>query len=381
MNLFFYLLFFIIPICLFATDSRPLVCLNMIVKDESAVIERCLASAKPMIDYWVIVDTGSTDGTQEIIRKFMKSVPGELHERPWKNFEHNRTEALNLAKGKGDYLLFIDADEVFEYEPNFQLPKLDKDFYYMTTHYSGTHYARIQFVNNHIPWEWKGVLHEAVVSPVSKTSELIEGVYNKVYTDGARSKDPQKYQKDAKTLEDALEKDPGNTRYTFYLAQSYKDAGNPKKALETYEKRIAMGGWEEEVFIAKYNAAQMEMQLNYPEEKVIKSFYEAYRYRPSRVEPLIHLVSIYRKNNQFAEGYLISKAALSTPLSKDALFVEKWIDDYGMLLECSICAYWIGKYEECRDLTEQILSKKQIPQNVKECAERNLAFAKSKLLN
>ena len=72
----------------------------MIVKDESHVIERSLASAKPLIDYWVIVNTGSTDGTQDVIREFLKDIPGELHERPWKNFGYNRTEALELAREK-----------------------------------------------------------------------------------------------------------------------------------------------------------------------------------------------------------------------------------------------------------------------------------------
>jgi Glycosyl transferase family 2. len=77
------------------------VCLNMIVKNEIHVIRRCLSAVKEFIDYWVIVDTGSTDGTQEAIREFMKDSPGELHERPWCNFAHNRNEALDLARKRG----------------------------------------------------------------------------------------------------------------------------------------------------------------------------------------------------------------------------------------------------------------------------------------
>jgi len=46
----------------------PTICLCMIVKNEAAVIERCLASVRPLIDTWVISDTGSTDGTQDLIR-------------------------------------------------------------------------------------------------------------------------------------------------------------------------------------------------------------------------------------------------------------------------------------------------------------------------
>src|SRR5579885_2975943 len=113
-------------------SSRPIptICLNMIVKDESQVIKRCLNSIKSLIHYWVIVDTGSTDGTQEIVREFLSDIPGELHERPWVNFGYNRNEALNLARGKGDYFLFIDADDRLKFKTGFKLPILTKDHYY-----------------------------------------------------------------------------------------------------------------------------------------------------------------------------------------------------------------------------------------------------------
>src|SRR5271165_2538983 len=102
----------------------PSVCLCMIVRNEAPVIRRCLESVKPMIDYWVIVDTGSTDGTQEIIKDYMKEIPGELFERPWQNFEHNRNEALTLARGKAEYVLIIDADDILIYDSDFRMPKL-----------------------------------------------------------------------------------------------------------------------------------------------------------------------------------------------------------------------------------------------------------------
>ncbi len=56
------------------------VCLSMIVKNEATVIRRCMESVRPIIDYWIIVDTGSTDGTQDVIREHLKDLPGELGE-------------------------------------------------------------------------------------------------------------------------------------------------------------------------------------------------------------------------------------------------------------------------------------------------------------
>ena len=112
------------------------ICLNMIVKDEARIIRRCLDTVMQLIGYWVIVDTGSTDGTQDIIREHLKDIPGELHERHWKDFGHNRTEALELAKGKAVYTLVIDADEMLIAEPGFETPPLTADAY-QTLHQVG----------------------------------------------------------------------------------------------------------------------------------------------------------------------------------------------------------------------------------------------------
>jgi glycosyltransferase involved in cell wall biosynthesis len=93
-----------------APGRRPSICLSMIVKDEADVIERLLASVRGAIDSWVICDTGSTDGTQDLIRNAMKDIPGALFERPWRNFGENRSELMELAAGRADYLLLLDAD-------------------------------------------------------------------------------------------------------------------------------------------------------------------------------------------------------------------------------------------------------------------------------
>ena len=93
----------------------------MIVKNESHIILECLKSVYKEIDYWVIVDTGSTDDTKEIITNFFKekNIPGELHERPWISFGHNRTEALELCKDKAEFAFMIDADDYLVGSLNF----------------------------------------------------------------------------------------------------------------------------------------------------------------------------------------------------------------------------------------------------------------------
>ena len=77
-------------------------CLNMIVKNEMANLERCLGAGAPYIACWMIGDTGSTDGTQHVIKLFFaaRNLAGELHSFPFKNFVQARTEALALSSGE-----------------------------------------------------------------------------------------------------------------------------------------------------------------------------------------------------------------------------------------------------------------------------------------
>jgi hypothetical protein len=120
--------------------------------------------------------------------------------------------------------------------------------------------------------------------------------------------------------------------------------------------------------------------LHKPQEEIIKSYFNAFTTRPSRLEPLYHLTNYYRRHNNFAEGYQVGKIANTLPKSDDALFVQEWMYDYGLPLELSICAYWIGKYEECQQMSMDILKQKNLPENVRTCVQNNLNFANAKII-
>jgi len=240
------------------------ICLNMIVKNESHVIESTLENICKYlpITYYVISDTGSSDNTIEIINNFFKTknINGEIFNDEWKDFGYNRSLALKHAYNKTDYLFIFDADDkIFG---NFILPnKLYADGYYLKFG-NGVGYKRILLVNNRLEWEFVGVLHEYISckTNIDKNKQnnefFIDGNY---YVDsgktGNRSNDPQKYHKDAIILENAFydaEKNNNDIkiRYSFYCAQSYRDSNQKEKAIIWYKKRIQFGGWEQEIYFS-----------------------------------------------------------------------------------------------------------------------------------
>ncbi|MEM7442554.1 MAG: hypothetical protein AAF414_04380 [Pseudomonadota bacterium] len=200
--------------------------------------------------------------------------------------------------------------------------------------------------------------------------------------EGARNKDPQKYQKDAALLERALnveQDDFMRTRYVFYLAQSYRDAGEKEKALANYIRRSQMGHWQEEVYVSLYNAARIEETLEWPFDTVLAAYKTAAKAQPERVEALYSASRMCRVAGRYQEGYELAQKGLQTPFSPGGLFVEHWIKDYGLLDEFAVNAYWIEEYQDCLAACEQMLSEGKIPDTMKERVSKNADYAKRKL--
>lgn len=368
--LFFF--FFLSFSSLCAAERKQTICLNMIVKNERPVIERALGSVKNLIDYWVIVDTGSTDGTQEAIKAFFSDVPGELHQRPWVDFAHNRNQALELAKGRGDYLLFIDADEELQFEPSFQFPQLDKDIYLGTVQFMTIEGKRAFLLNNRLPWRWVGVLHETIerVGPGKVSIGHVEGVTTVARMEGCRSRSPLKFHKDAQVLEEALKKEPKNSRYVYFLAKTYCAVPNLPLALQYFEKRAAMPDKDEEVYDSLFQIALLQERLGRSREMVIKSFEKAALHRPMRAEPLYHLSRCYGEEKNHLLVYMIAKYGRSLPFSSEWTHVERWVYDWGLDAQIAISAAHLGRTEEALYLKKKLLANSHLPPEVSEVIKK-----------
>jgi len=349
-------------------QSKHTVCLNMIVRNEAPIIERCLNSVVNLIDHWVIVDTGSTDGTQQIIRRCLRNVPGELIERPWINFAHNRSEALKFALGKSDYVFVIDADDVLLRDQDFELPQLTHDAYYLKIRSNPVSFWRIQLFRNEPGWRYEGAVHEFLTRTELYTHERLHGLSLESLTDGARAAQPGVYQSDVEQLLRAHEEAPDDTRTIFYLAQSYAGAGEPELAVKYFQRYTEVGTWPEEIWVAKFEIASLKEQLQREWPEVLAAYLDAYQYRPTRAEPLYKIAVYYRWQGAFHLAHLFLQQAAALPYPEDDyLFLEDRLYRYVIKMALATCCYHIGQYEAGMRYCDELLQDRQsMPPNIYE---------------
>lgn len=354
----------------------------MIVKNEAHVIERCLRSVRPLIDTWCVVDTGSSDGTQTLVQEALRDVPGQLHERSWVDFAHNRTEAVALGRPLADYTFTIDADEELIVADGVDLDAAKRSLTAgridVSVEFNGIAYERASLFRNDLRFYYRGVLHEFLDchDPIDAIGRL-EGVRIQVHPEGARSQNPNKFSDDAKVLERALrtESDPLlQARYRFYLAQSYRDAGRPGDALRNYEQRTTMGGWTEEVCVSLMECGHQSQRLKRPHKEALDYYLRAHETSPQRGEPLYYAAKLCRDNERLQLCYALARRGIELQAPADALFSEPDVYDWRLRFELSVAAWYAGRHAEGREACEALLANPRVPADIRERTLSNLTF-------
>ena len=332
----------------------------MIVKNESRVIVRLLTSVLPLIDTYCICDTGSTDDTIAIIKTFFDghSISGVIHNEPFRDFGYNRSVALKQCYGmpNADYILLMDADMILEMPTKFSIAEfkdsLSAGAYYVFQGSPSFFYKNIRILKNVENLSYWGVTHEYVNLPSGSIESEIPRTtlfINDIGDGGAKT---DKYVRDIRLLTQGLVDNPNNDRYTFYLANSYRDAGQYQNAIDTYKKRIELAGWKQEVWHSYYSIGNCYKHLN-DMANAIFYWLEGFHYCAGRIENLYEIVKYYRNKGQNLLAYKFYEMADKQRIeytTTDYLFYQKDVYDYKLDYEFSIIGYY------CNIPNEQIIS-------------------------
>ena len=365
-----------LPVAQSLLESGTTLCLNMIVRNESRIITRLMESVADIIDSYCICDTGSTDHTVELIESFFaeKGIPGKIVREPFRDFAYNRSYALKECESmpNADYILLLDADMVLWKHPEYSFKdSLKEDAYYI---YQGTdnfYYKNTRIVKNRRGIHYWGVTHEFVKTPDGTQYGTFEkpNLFIQDIGDGGCKSD--KFERDIRLLKQGLIDHPDNDRYTFYLANSYRDHGDYREAIETYRKRIEIGGWFEEVWHSHYSIGKCYKHLN-DMPNAIAAWLEAYQFFPKRIENLYEIITYYRQAGKNDLAYMFYVSALKQFLlnpSPDYLFLQKDVYDYKLDYEFSILGYYcnLDNYDMTR-ICHKVLNA----HNVEETISRNV---------
>ncbi len=333
--------------------SRPLLSLVMIVKDEAAGIEATIASVREHVDRYDILDTGSTDGTQDLIRRAFGVLPGEVYEEPFVDYGTTRNRAFELATGRAEFLLMLSGDESVHGGAALRAfcteraTAEDEGAYLIQLKWGRLSFCLPRMVRSGSGWRYIGKTHEYLHKDGSGLPALrVPGVsifHDLAHADMERKR--RTWLRDLELLEEERRAHPEDMRTLFYLGQTLHDLGRFAEAATAYGQRAALGGWREEAYEALYRRAQCLYGAGEPWPVAQQAYLDAHSHSPHRAEPLFRIAEHWYQAGNRPLAYLFALRACDLPYpSGDAYFIDEEIYAFKRHDLLGIVAYYQGDF-------------------------------------
>ncbi len=326
--------------------------LCMIVKDEEAVLGRCLESVKNIVDEIIVVDTGSTDETKRIARDYGSKV----YDFEWKD-DFAAARNFSFSKASMDYILWLDADDVIleEDRESFlklrQMTALCADIVMMkycvgTDRLGDVRIYRERLLKRSSRPFWKGVVHECIPINGEVIFSDVTITHKKVKSTAGRN---------LKILEKAIKDgvEELDSRNMFYMGKELFEAGKYEEGIKYYkmllnsDKNQAPYSMEACLDICRYYMLKKE------KEDIPQTLIEAFAYDLPRAEICCYLGAYYREMNDYRKAISWYETAIA--LEKPQPYMDYVINDYWGYIPCvelCHCYYKTGSISEAISYNE-----------------------------
>jgi tetratricopeptide (TPR) repeat protein len=285
----------------------------------------------------------------------MQGVPGELHEGPFVDFATTRNRALDLCGVASEFVIWLDADDLLEggadlrafLEGQRDRSEPGAEAYYVRVEVPGASFDSARVVRSSAGWRFRGAVHEVLTrADRPPPTRRIPDVHVRHVADArsaARSK--ARWERDVRLLEGELAANPEATRPAFYLAMTLLWLGRHRDAKAAFDRRIALGGWNEEVFQSRFSKARAAELAGDPWPAVLGLYLEAHSHSPHRAEPLHQIALHYDRAGDHALAFLFARRAYDLPLpAGDSLFVDDDVYRWRSADLVGTHAYWLGEF-------------------------------------
>jgi tetratricopeptide (TPR) repeat protein len=373
------------------TNQRPSIGLALIARNEAQTLPRLLASCADAFDEVVLVDTGSVDDTVECFAAWGRTQANtrcRVAHFAWCD-DFGRARQFADDQLVSDWHVWADCDD--EIRGAAQLRQLaaaappDVAAYFCAYDYAGANTDAMYVASRERlvragRARWVGRIHEFQEID-GATAEVDPAQVMWVHHSdggGEPGRSAPRALRDLELLKAEVREDPYNPRAVFYLAQTHRDLGEVEQAIHWYDHRGQMGGWEEEVFYARFQAGVLRADRgDWPE--AMAALIDAWEYRPTRLEPLHELVWRLRVAGQYRTAHAFARVGVEIPMPNDRLFVHRWIYRWGIRFEFSITGYWAGDVAAALDTCDELLALDELPHDHRLHVLANRAFCRERL--
>ena len=221
-----------------------LICLAMIVKNAGPLFEKVLTDNLHVIDRWCILDTGSTDGTQEVIKRVLKDKKGELYEEPFVDFKVSRNRCLDLAGKTCKFILMLDDTYSIRGDLRSFLSEVRGDIFSdsfsLLIQSDDTEYYSNRIIKSDTNLRYIHTIHE-VINNVGNNNVTIPANRALIFdnrSDYMEKRTMDRKQFDLQLLFKEFEECPDDPRALYYIAQTYGCIGDEVNKAKYFELRI-----------------------------------------------------------------------------------------------------------------------------------------------